>query len=241
MKNRETTWVARGHALAAQRAAVDADFAAVLRSLSAIFWGLPVTLLAFARHFLSFFPSAYDLVLPSAGTLLLFFGVLRLSRFHPQERPWQQPLVVTQVLALLLLGLSPFLFLWSRVPSEALFSRAVALALVVALVFLIALSNTLARLAALLPDAPTQADARLFHAITAYVSTTLAAVSGVLYWRLSPASLSEFLALPQQPIAHGLQAFMLVLTLIPVAISMAVSWKLKEVVLGLLLGRAQQS
>lgn len=210
------------------------ELGSVLRGLSAIFWGLPVTLLAFARHFLSFLPSAYDLVLPSAGTLLLGYGVFRLSKLHGQERVWQHPLAMCQILAVILAGLSPFLFLWNRVPSEPFFARAVALSLGVALIFLIALSNTLARLAALLPDPATQADASLFASVTGYVGATLAAVSLVLYWRLEPATLSEFLSLPQQPVAHALQAFMLILALVPVAISMAVTWKLKEVVLAVL-------
>lgn len=240
MQNRETSGASRGASSLASPRPVPTEFAAVLRGLSAIFWGLPVSLLAFARHFLSFFPSAYDMVLPSAGTLLLLYGLLRLSCFHPQERVWQQALGVAQIGATLLFGLSPFLFLWSRVPSEPLFSRAVVISLLLALVFLVALSHTLARLAALLPDAATHADAKLFHTITACVAATLAAVSLVLYFRLAPASLSDFLALPQQPIAHGLQAFLLVLVLVPVAISMAVSWKLKEVVLAVLLGQARK-
>jgi hypothetical protein len=209
----------------------------VLRGLSAIFWGMPVTLMAFARHFLAVWPSVYDLVLPPLGTGLLLLGVFRLGRLHPQERIWQQALFSAQALSVVLLGLSPFLYLWSRVPGEPLFARAVAVLLLAAILFLVALTRVLARLAAMLPDPSTQADAHLFHVLTGYVGLTLSTVAAVLYWRLSPASLSEFLTLPQQPIAHGFQAFMLLLILIPIAMSMAVAWKLKEVVMAVLVGR----
>lgn len=208
----------------------------VLRGLSSLFWGLPVTLVAFARHFLSVWPSVYDLVLPPLGTLLLVYGVFRLSRFHPQERVWQQSVFTAESLGMVLVGLSPFLYLWSRVPTEPLFARAVAVLVFAAVLFLVALTRLLSRLAAMLPDPATQADAHLFHVLTGYVGLTLGTMAAVLYWRLAPASLSEFLSLPQQPIAQGFQAFLLMLLLIPIAMSMAVTWKLKEVVMGVLMG-----
>ena len=44
--------------------------------------------------------------------------------------------------------------------------------------------------------------------------------------------------LRRQPVPPpGVQAFMLVLVLIPVAMTMAVTWKLKEVVVAVLVGR----
>lgn len=213
----------------------------VLRGLSALFWGLPVSLVAFARHFLAVWPSAYDLVLPSVGALLLVYGVFRLGALHPYERIWQQALFASQTLGLVILGLSPFLYLWSRVPAEPLFARAVAVLLFASVLFLVAVTRVLARLAALLPDPAAQADAQLFHLLTGYVGLTLATAAGVFYWRMSPISLSEFLSLPQQPVAHGLQAFLLMLILIPIAMSMAVTWKLKEVVMAVLVGRGMAS
>ncbi len=215
------------------------DVAGVMRSLSALFWGLPLTLLAFARHFLMVIPSAYDAILPPVGTVLLVFGLLRIGRFQRQERVWQEALFSSQVLGVLLLGLSPFLYMWSRVPSEPLFARAVGVLLVGSLVFLVSVSLTLARLAAMLPDAAAHSDARLFHTLTGYLASTVGAITAGLYWRLEPPTLSDFLALPQQPVAHGLQAFVLVLVLVPVAMSMALTWKLKEVALGVLADRSR--
>lgn len=213
-----------------------AEVAVVMRSLSALFWGVPLTLLAFARHFLAVIPSAYDAMLPLLGTGLLVFGLSRIGRFHRQERVWQQSVFTSQMLGLILFGLSPFLYLWSRIPVEPLFARGVAVLLVAAVAFLVAFTNTLYRLAAMLPDAPTHADARLFHTLTGYVASTVGATTTGLYWRLAPPTLSDFLALPQQPVAHGLQAFLLILMLVPVAMAMAVTWKLKEVTLSLLAG-----
>ncbi len=209
--------------------------AGVLRGLSAIFWGLPLCLLAFSRHFLAFWPSSYDLLFPAAGAGLVLFGVSRLVSFQPGERVWQQAVLSSQTLSLMLLGLSPFLFLWSRLPGEEFFARAVVVLLVTAMGFMASLTRTLVRLSAMLPDATALADARLFHGLSTYVIAVVGGVAVVLYWRLSPLPLSDFLSLPRQPVGFGRQALLLLLILVPVAVAMAVTWKLKEVVLGMLL------
>ena len=63
-----------------------AGLTGVLRGLSAVFWGLPLCLLTFARHFLGFWTTGYDLVLPPAAAGLLLFGLIRMSQFQRQER-----------------------------------------------------------------------------------------------------------------------------------------------------------
>lgn len=206
--------------------------------MSALFWALPLALLAFARHFLAIIPTLYDLVLPTVAAGLALYGLFRMSSYRPGERIWRSSLFRSQMLALLVVGLSPFLFLWSRVPSMDFFARAVALLLVVSLVFLVALLDTLERLAAMMPDDTVRGDASLFRGLTAYVVTVLAGVSVTLYWRIAPGHLSEFLEIPRQPLGLGRQAILLLLILVPVAMAMAVTWKLKEVVLAAMVGRA---
>lgn len=210
----------------------------VLRGLSALFWGLPLALLAFARHFLALIPTLYDLVLPTVASGLVLFGLVRMAPYQRGERVWQSALLISQMLALLVVGLSPFLFLWSRMPSVDFFARAVAVLLGVALVFLVALMGSLERLAAMMPDDTVRGDARLFRGLTAYVVLVLAGVSVTLYWRIAPGHLSEFLEIPKQPLGLGRQAILLLLILVPVAMAMAVTWKLKEVVLAAVVGSA---
>ena len=208
----------------------------MLRGLSALFWGLPLCLLAFARHFLALWPTTYDLLLPSIGAGLLCFGLWKMASYQRQERVWQRALLLAQIFALFLLGLSPFLYLWSRMPAIDLFARAVLVLVVTAFSFLVALTRALARLAAMLPDDIARADARLFQGLAAYGVATLLGVGTLIYFRQSPPTLSEFLYLPRQPLGLVQQSILLFLSLAPVAMSMAVAWKLKEVVLALVLG-----
>lgn len=214
-----------------------AGLTGVLRGLSAVFWGLPLCLLAFARHFLGFWTTGYDLVLPPAAAGLLLFGLVRMSGYQRQERIWQRALLVAQLLALLVAGLSPFLYLWSRMPSVDFFSRAVLVLVGTSLAALLALTRVLSRLAAMLPDETARADAALFHGLATYVVAVLAAVGVTLYFRLAPIPLSDFLSIPRQPLGAGRQALLLLLILVPVAMAMAVTWKLKEVVMAAVTGR----
>lgn len=213
-----------------------AELAAVMRGLSAIFWGLPLALLAFARHFLTLWPNGYDLVWPSAGALVVLFGIGRMHRLHPQERVWQRAVLQAEVVALMVAGLAPFLFFWGRLPGEAFFARGVLLVVALSLAFLVSLTRMLARLAAMLPDETTAADARLFQGLALYVVTLLAGIGVAIAVRLWPVSLTEVLSLPRQPFSFGRQALLLLLTLVPVAMAMAVTWKLKEIVMALVIG-----
>ncbi len=215
-----------------------ADLTAVMRGLSAIFWGLPLALLAFARHFLALWPTGYDLLFPPLAAGLLLLGAWRMGRFQPQERVWQEALLRVQLLAVMMLGLAPFLFLWTRLPNEEFYSRAVVVLLAVSFGFLMALMRALRRLSAMLPDPTAESDARMFEGLSNYVVVVLLGSAVLIYVRLSPIALAEFLALPRQPFGMGRQAILLLLLLLPVAMAMAVAWKLKEVVVSLVIGVA---
>jgi hypothetical protein len=154
-----------------------AELASVIRGLSALFWGLPLCLLAFARHFVVLWATLYDLMLPVASATLLLFGATMLGRLHKQERVWQRSVLHTQILALVLVGLAPFLFLWNRAPGVEFYARAVLLLAGVALIFVVALTRALARLAAMLPDETARLDARLFHGLSGCVVAVLAGVA----------------------------------------------------------------
>src|SRR3954462_10452403 len=82
----------------------------LVRGLSALFWGLPITLILCVWI-------AYSSWLKSAGWLppilahgLLLYGLWQLSGFQTQERVWRRAVDVASVLAIVNLGLSPFLF-----------------------------------------------------------------------------------------------------------------------------------
>lgn len=213
------------------------------RGLSALFWGLPLVLLVFLLIWvqtttrqptpLSELFDQFGIVLPLSVTALLVYGLWQLGDFQKQERIWIQALDRAKMLALINLGLSPFLFFWNRMPEVAFFALAVLLLAVVSLLFLVSLNQVLHRLTAMLPDEALRQETRLFSAWNCGLLLTLL-VGAVVYfalWQIRAGSLPVLfiqLWLVLERHAHWLSLFLL---MAPVAMTMALLWKIKEVIL----------
>ena len=84
----------------------------LLRGLSALFWGLPLVLLAEAHTELYAKGRWTVLMAPWAANGLLLFGLGQLHRFQMQERIWRSALDRVMLLGIIHFGLTPFLFFW---------------------------------------------------------------------------------------------------------------------------------
>ena len=93
---------------------------------------------------------------------LLLFGLSQMSAFQRQERIWQRALDGARLLALVNLGLSPFLYWWNKLPFHPLFSMMAMILAFGALIFLSQLNLVLLRLSAMLPDETLRQEARQF-------------------------------------------------------------------------------
>jgi len=180
----------------------------LVRGLSILFWGIPLVLAADVE-------TARTNWLDSLGALsfvpvlilsgLLWYGLRRLRDFQRQERVWQQALDRADIFAIVNTGLAPFLFL-------------------------IQLNQVLRRLTAMLPDETLRMEARTFAKMNTWM--LLAALG----------SLSLYLALTNfqgavHPIGRHLidlpaigEWLVLFLTLMPIAVTLALVWKIKEAI-----------
>ena len=180
------------------------------------------------------FPRALGCAPPIITTGLLFYGLIALGRFQPQERAWQLALERARLLALANFALSPFVYFWSRLPTEMFFYQTVIALAVTGMLFLCQLNHVLQRLAAMLPDETLRDDMRFFTRFNLALMLG-SACSFAGYQALERAS-----ALPQglietMDLAQGMRArfaLMVVLVLLPVSMTMSLVWKAKEVVLG---------
>ena len=205
----------------------------LVRGLSALFWGLPSTLLICVLMAMGEFPRALGFLPPVVTTGLLLFGVFELSCYQPQERAWQLALDRAKLLALVNFGLSPFVYLWSRLPSEAYYFQIVIALAVTGLLFLYQLNLVLQRLAAMLPDETLREDIRFFTRL----NLTLMLLGLVLvggYHLLAqldylPQAVIEALEIGQ--LARIRFALVVVLVLLPVSVTMSLVWKTRDVVL----------
>lgn len=206
------------------------SLARVVRGLSALFWGLPLALLACARTALGDLWSQWGMGLPVFSCGLLWFGLKQLEGFQPQERVWVRSVHRAELLALLNLALSPFTWWWSRRPEVTFFGASLLLLLFSGLGFLLALNHALRRLAALLPEETLRSDMRLFTAINTSLLGTLSVFAGA--WTLA----REFPLLPpgQEEILEVLEQARVLLVVFlglpPVALTMSLVWKAKETI-----------
>ena len=210
----------------------------LVRGLSALFWGLPLALVISVQTARTSVLAAGGIVPPMLAHALLLFGLFQIARFKPQERVWVHALDRTKLLALVNVGLSPFLFWHRMVPDEFIFELAVWILAISSLLFLLNLNRTLQRLAAMLPDETLRLETRLFTTVN--LCLLLTALTGAGLW-IAAQQFGWMNRLPLFAVLFidrvGL-VLLLLLVLLPVALSMTLLWRLKETILAGVFARA---
>jgi hypothetical protein len=206
----------------------------LVRGLTALFWGLPTTLLICVLMAMAEFPRTLGCAPPLIATGLLLLGTFELAHFQPTERTWQTAVERAQLLALAAFGLSPFVYFWSRVPSEEFYLQAVYVLAAAGLGLLLQFNHLLQRLAALLPDETLREDTRFFTRVNVTLMLLgVALLSGYLLLvrlRYLPPAVLEALEFGQ--VARFRFALVVVVVLLPVSVTMSLLWKARDVVLG---------
>jgi len=64
---------------------------------------------------------------PVLTTALLLYGLLQLGGFQKQERIWRTALDRATALAIVNVGLAPFIYWWNRMPGVSFYSLAVGM------------------------------------------------------------------------------------------------------------------
>jgi hypothetical protein len=208
----------------------------LVRGLSALFWGLPVTLIVCIGMSWAGWFQMYGVVPPLATTGLLIFGLWQLDSFQKQERPWRNALDRAKIFAFINVGLSPFVYWWNQQPGLMFFTVSVLVLALSAWFFLFSLNTVLVRLGAMLPDLTLRHETRQFTALNRILLTALLLVTVL---RLVVARIPH---VPRQfgPVLalwdHGALLLLVLLGLLPLAMTMALIWKTKEVILDSVFG-----
>jgi len=203
----------------------------VARGLSALFWGLPATLIIGVGTASAGWFNTFGVLPALVATGLPLFGLWQLTSFQRQERPWRDALDRTLLLALVNCGLCPFLHWWHRMPEQPFFTVVVILLAFTELVFLFNLNLVLARLGAMLPDETLRQETRQFTVFNRYLLATLMLLVVVFLFlsrmpKLPPEVFRVMLFLDR----IGMWTLMF-LILMPLSMTMALIWKTKEVIL----------
>jgi hypothetical protein len=206
------------------------------RGLSALFWGLPASLVICAETAKADWLKPLGLVPALAGTGLLLYGLWQMSDFQKQERPWRNALDRAKLLGLVNFGLCPFLYWQDKMPEQPFFNAAVFVLVLSALLFLFNLNVVLKQLGAMLPDETLRHETLLFTALNRWLLVGLLFL-GMAYvvflhsvrWQLALGDFSD-----------GLNRFgfwaLTFFALLPLAMTMALIWKTKEVILDSVFG-----
>jgi hypothetical protein len=201
------------------------------RGLSALFWGLPASLVICVETTRTGWLKSFGFIPALAATGLLIFGLWQMGDFQRQERPWRNALDRAKLLGVVNFGLCPFLYWHNRMPRESFFSAAILVLVLSAVLFLFNLNVVLKQLGAMLPDETLRHETGLFTALNRWLLALVFLLS-IAYVVMLHAS--------QMPLEFGILVIWLnrlglwLLTffaLLPLAMTMALIWKTKETIL----------
>ncbi len=203
----------------------------LVRGLSALFWGLPITLLVCFHTLRMEGFKSFGVIPPIACTGLLFYGLWLVGDFQKQERVWRNSLDLARILAMINVGLSPFLYWLNRVPTSPWFLSMVLIFMFSALFFLASLNVVLRRLSAMLPDESLRVETRQFTMLNLnLLFATILIAALALALRFVP-HLPRAFGVVAEILERGSFWFLVLLVLLPLAMTMALIWKTKEVIL----------
>jgi hypothetical protein len=223
----------------------------LVRGLSALFWGLPITLVICVETAKTDWLQAFAILPPMASTALLIFGLWQLGSFQKQERPWRTALDRARLFALINFMLSPFLFWWNQMPEQPLFAISVSFLALSAVLFLFSINYVLQRLGEMLPDEALRHETRQYTTLNRNLLLVLLLLAGFyigVYIALNMGLDVGLEKIPDLPLRLKLLLSWLdrsalwaiiFLVLLPLAMTLALIWKTKEVILESVFGAHQ--
>ena len=214
----------------APRAELMRSLGRLVRGLSALFWGLPAALVVSVWVATNEWIRPIHILGPMLATSLMFYGLHLLSSFQQQERVWRDTLDRAKLLALVNAGLSPFIYWFNRLPHVPFYNMAVLLLMLTGILFLFNLNHVLQRLAAMLPDETLRSETRIFSNLNISLLSAILLVFTLFYILRQidhlPGAILHFLRVLEL-IRYWLLVFLI---LLPLAMTMTLIWKIKEVV-----------
>jgi len=172
-----------------------------------------------------------------AANVLILFGLWQMGSFQKQERPWRHALDRAKLLAVINLGLCPFLFWFNRMPEQLFFRAGIFIFVLSALLFLFNLNVALKQLSAMLPDETLRQETRQFTALNRWLLVIWITVVAISVLALQLLDLPALFGSTRWQLAQSAElALLLFLGLTPLAVTMALIWKTKQVILDSVFG-----
>ena len=211
----------------------------LVRGLSALFWGLPLALVVCFHTAKADSLKVFGIVPPLVTTGLLAFGLWQLGSFQKQERVWRLALDRARILSLINFGLNPFLYWWNRAPAHPFFLAMVIVMVLSALLFVGSINQVLRRLGAMIPDEALRLETRQFTALNFILLSATFGMALLYAVAVQLQALSFWLGALVAVMEHTGLWLLILLVLLPLAMTMALLWKTKEVILDNVFGASR--
>ncbi|HZF01342.1 MAG TPA: hypothetical protein VE344_05535 [Methylomirabilota bacterium] len=209
------------------------------RGLSALFWSLPATLIICVETANAQMLKPIGIIPALVANGLLFFGLWQMSDFQKQERPWRNVLDRAKLLAIVNLGLCPFLYWQNKMPQQLFFTAAIFILILSSLLFLFNLNIVLKQLGAMLPDETLRHETKEFTLFNRWLLVLWLVFVAASILALEFGLQTRFDQTVWMWIERGAIAILLFLGLTPLAVTMALIWKTKEVIFDGVFGARQ--
>lgn len=203
----------------------------LVRGLSAQFWGLPIALIVCVQTAKTDWLQPLGLLPPLVALGLLFYALTQIGHFQKQERIWRVALERAKIFSIINIGLSPFLYWANRMPGTPFFTVMIELMTITGLLYLFCVNLMLRRLAAMLPDETLRIETGVFTKMNNYLllATGLVFASFFILRRFD--NFPRFVMYIFSILDHGGLWVLLFMILLPIAMTMALIWKIKEIIL----------
>jgi hypothetical protein len=210
----------------------------LVRGLSALFWSLPVTLIICVQSAETQMLRPFNVLPPLLATAWIWYGLWQLGHFQKQERVWIRALDQTKLIGLVDVGLSPFIFWWSQRPDQPFYEAVVGLLSVTGILFLAALNLALSRLAAMLPDENLREETKHFTMLNRILLVGILFLGAAIDYVLQHPATMTLPVIFEVAVARGGLWLVVFLILLPLAMTMALIWKIKETIMDSVFGAA---
>lgn len=205
----------------------------LVRGLTILFWGIPLTLVICVRTSVKdkFELQPIDFWIPIIATGSLLFALSYISNFRKNESVWILAIDRAKVFALINFFLSPFIYWRLKITDVPVFSVAVGIFFLSGIFFLLMVNRMIKQLSMMLPEYSFREDARVYADLNQYILMILSAILIINY--IGALWGDKIKAFPSQlwvaaRISQWVISFIIVA---PVAMTMTLIWKAREVIL----------
>jgi hypothetical protein len=205
----------------------------LVRGLSALFWSLPGMLIIYVQTGRAEWVQGFRgwAMLPAViVSVVLWWSLTQLRQFQGQERVWRQAVDRAEVFAIVNLGLSPFLYWFHQMPFVPLYIACVSVLCLSSVLLIIQLNRVLQRLAAMLPDETLRSETRLFAGMNTFLLVSLLVAVALFFGLEQMYSLPAWVDKVLDFLNEQGPWIILFVVLIPLAMTMALIWKTKELI-----------